>query len=99
MPVKMQTTPVVPNAVYFPQILIQTAPMNGELITSCQIAFAGALVDEKGTWTPSGHSGMVYLPNMLNLEPDLADLQPVVNEIYAGIVKVVGRMNEIRKVL
>jgi hypothetical protein len=99
MPLELQTKPVIPNAVYFPQILLQTSCSGGELITSCQICFSGAYVDEQGKWTPSGHNEVIYLPNMLKLDDDVSELQPLVNEIYGGIVKVVGRMNEIRKVL
>jgi len=99
MPIPLENMPVVPNAVYFPQILMQTAIINGELVTSCQVHFACASVDEQGKWEMSGQNNMIYIPNVLAMDEDLNELSADMQSVYALIISILGRLNAIRKVL
>ncbi len=100
---EMQTTPIIPNAVYAPMILIQTAIVQGKLVTTAQITYAAAkcenLDTEKEHWAATGQSGTVYLGDIAKLEPDLQDIEPVVGEVYARVMKVIAVVNETRKVV
>jgi len=98
MTIALETTPVTPNAVYTPQILLQTAISGGKLVTSAQIHMAGAKVDD-GAWEASGPNGMVYIPDVENLDEDLSGLADDATALYASIVDLVGKINAVRKVL
>jgi hypothetical protein len=99
MPLKMQTTPVSPNAIYFPQILIQTGIGNGELHISCQLNLAAAKVSENGKWEAAGQYKTINIPSLLNLPPDLEHLAPQVAQLYGQIVSLVDSINAVRKIL
>jgi len=103
MSISLETTPITPNAVYAPQILLQTCIVGGKLQTSAQLFLAAAKVENSGelteTWTPTGQSSMVCLGDIANLDEDLASLQSSVTTLYAEIVQLLGSLNSIRKAL
>ena len=103
MSISLETIPVQPNAVYAPQILLQTAVIGGKLQTSAQLFLAAAKVENPGesteTWTPTGQNNMVHLGDIAHLDEDLAGLQSQVATLYAGLVQLLASLNSIRKVL
>jgi hypothetical protein len=103
MPLSLETTPLTPNALYAPQIVLQTAVVGGKLKTAAQICLAAAKVEDSGleseTWTPTGQDGMVYLTDLENLDGDLAGLQSQVDALYGSLVQIIASLNSIRKVL
>ena len=100
MPIKMETVPIIPDSVFSPQILIQTACVNGQLVTSVQITLTAGKYDEKAGWMPLyGYNEMVYIPDLTNLEEDLKELFPQVQKVYDGIVELIAELNKTRKVL
>jgi hypothetical protein len=103
MPLPIQKNPVEPNALYAPQIVLQTAIVNGRLVTSVQMVLASAKVENAGTdsesWTATGQTATEYLPDLANLPADLASLDAQIATLYAEIVTLIGSINGIRKVL
>lgn len=101
--ITLQTTQKVPNSVYVPQFMIQTGINNGQLITSCQIVYAAAKVISAGLpteqWVPTGQNQMIYIPDLNNLDPDLAKYQTQVTNWYNNLVAVLEAFNSTRKVL
>lgn len=103
MPISLQTTPVTPNAIFAPQIIISTALVGGKLQTSAQVFLAAAKVENAGqpneSWTTTGQNNLLYLADLDNLDTDLAGLQSQVNTVYAQIVTLLGNFNSIRRLL
>lgn len=100
MPLPLETTPITPNAVYAPQVLLQTGVINGKIVTSAQIVLGTGYVDQEGNWTiTSGQNGTVYIPDVENLDPDIAALSPNVLQIMGGIIQLIGSLNSIRKIV
>ena len=98
--------PVVqPTGIYCPMIMFATGVVSGgKLQTSCQIQFAGGkmTVDEDGveTWKATGQSETIYIPDIDNLEPDLATtLGEPFAQAYADVLAMVAAINVTRKVL
>lgn len=99
MPLEPQKPTVTPNAVYIPQLILQTGIYNGVLTTSCQVVYTQAYVDENGLWQQTGISNATHIPNVLVLPEDLVHLQSEVNQMYAIIIDLVGDINLVRKVV
>ena len=99
MALQMQTTPEVPNSIFFPQIVIQTYISNGDLHTSCQLVLSAAKVDVQGKWTPTGQTNSINIQDIGNLEDDLQHLAPTVQQLYGTIVGLVDGINAVRKIL
>jgi len=96
----METVPVEPNGVYLPQVIFQTAIINGLPVTSCQIALAAVRKDPVTLiCVPTGQSGFAYLPDVDNLDPDIASAQAVVTDLYAKLVQLVTALNNRREIL
>jgi hypothetical protein len=102
-PIPIQNTPSTPNAVYSPQIMLNTGIVNGKLVTSLQLTLAAAICDNAGTpdetWTPTGQSNTIMLPDLANLDPDLAAIQPQMDAALASVVSLLTALNAIRKIL
>ena len=83
MPLSLETAPAQPNAIFAPQIMLQTCIVGGKLHTSARICLAAAKVDDLGqpaeNWTPTGQSGVLHIGDVSNLEQDLAALQSQVD--------------------
>lgn len=103
MPLELQTTPVSPNSIYAPQIILQTGIVDGKLTTSAQLGLAAALVENAGTeaetWTATGQRNTIYISDLGNLDPDLAGLQPQIATLYAAIMQLIADANSVRKAL
>ena len=100
MPITLETNAPVPNTVYLPMIMINTAIVNGKLRTSCHITLGDATTDANGeVWEAGGRRKTVYIPDVMNLETDLTDLAPQVVSIFSEIVTLAATLNGIRKVL
>jgi hypothetical protein len=103
MAISIQSTVVVPNAVYTPQIIFQMNLNTGKPITSATIFFAGAKVDNEGqeteNWQAAAQNGRLHIPDIMNLPSDLSVLQPQVAQVYAQLVALIDEVNKIRKVL
>lgn len=103
MPIPFETSVQTPNAVYIPQIIIQCGIVDGQLKTSAQIILSGAHVTNAGeaneSWTQTGQTQIMQIPDIMNLDSDLASLQTDVYTVFGGIINLVGSMNAIRKVL
>lgn len=105
MPLELQTTPVSPNSIYAPQIILQTGIVDGKLTTSAQLGLAAALVENAGTdtdtetWTATGQRNTIYISDIWQLDTDLAGLQAQIGTLYSAIVQLIADVNSIRKVL
>lgn len=103
MPIPFETTAPTPNAVYIPQIVIHCGIVDGQLRTSAQIILSGAIVtnagEENENWVQTGQTQMIQIPDVMNLDADLASLQTDVYTVFGGIINLIGAMNSIRKVL
>ena len=98
--------PVVqPTGIYCPMIMFATGVVSGgKLQTSCQITFAAGemVVDKDGvdTWKATGKSETIYIPNIDNMDPDLATtLGEPFAQAYADVLAMVAAINSTRKVL
>lgn len=103
MPLQLTTQPPVPNAVYLDQILLQTAIVNGRLITSANVSYVGCRVENQGeeneAWQRTGPSGTLYIGDIANLEDDLKSLSPSVLQVMGGILQLAAQANVIKKIL
>jgi hypothetical protein len=100
MPIPLEKSYVAPNAIYPPQIILQSAIVNGQIKTSARIVLRAAKSNVDGTWeNVSGQTASVVIPDIANLPKDLASLSKGVQEAYAGILTMLGELNAIRKVL
>lgn len=103
MPLELQTTPVQPNSIYAPQIILQTGIVDGKLTTSAQLGLAAAKVDNAGTetetWTATGQRNTIYISDIGQLDTDFTALQPQITALYSAIVQLIADANSIRKVL
>ncbi|OHB50509.1 MAG: hypothetical protein A2Y10_18090 [Planctomycetes bacterium GWF2_41_51] len=88
-----------PNAIYVPQIILQTNISNGQLTASAIITLMPAKC-ENNIWTETGGTAKtIFIPNVLNLESDISDLQPSADELFNGFLSVIGQINSVRRVL
>jgi hypothetical protein len=99
MPLGMETQPIAPDSVFFPQIMFQSSVVAGQLIISATITYAAAKVDATGKWLPTGQSNVIYIPDVEHLEDDITSLSPQVLAILGQIITLLGNINTIRKVL
>jgi len=100
MPLPLEKSYAAPNAIYAPQILLQSAIVNGQLMTSAHITLQTARVSEKGVWEIApGRSETVVINDILNLPDDLSSQAKRVQDIYGAIVELIGQVNSTRKVL
>mgnify|MGYP001388225918 CR=1 FL=1 len=99
MPLPLENIPVLPNAVFASQIVLQSFVTGGDLKVVANIVLQGAVV-ENGVWKQAtGQCASINISDVLNLDPDLASLQPQVSQLFAGLVDVIGQINSIRKVI
>ena len=100
MPLPLETILPTPNAVYAPQILLQSSMQNGRLVTSAQITLGAAIVDKAGNWLDStGQFQTIYISDVENLDKDLASMQDLIPDIMMGIIQLIGGLNAIRKII
>ena len=101
--ITLQTTPDSPNAVYISQFLMQSGINSGKLVVSAQIVLSAAKIVNVGlpneTWKPTGQVETIYLPDLNNLEPDLAKFQLALTTTYNKLTDMVESINLTRKVL
>jgi hypothetical protein len=96
--IQPQKQAVTPNAVYIPQVVIQTGIVDGTLKSSIQIAMTTANLTD-GVWHNAGGSGSVYLSDIANLEEDIAHLSKELGAAYSNLVVIVAEINKIRQVI
>jgi hypothetical protein len=102
MPLPKETSnTVVPNSLIIPQIVLQTYVSNGQLVTSATITLQDAYYDQATSrWVETGGVlKTVYIPNIYNLDDDIASLQTDVIAIVSSLIDIIGDINSIRKVL
>jgi len=102
MPLPKETSnTVVPNSLIIPQIVLQTGIANGLLATSATITLQDAHYDQTtGRWVETGGAAkMLFIPDVMKLETDITGLQAEVDAVFGGLVKIIGQINSIRKVL
>ncbi len=88
-----------PNALYVPQIILQTSIYNGRLIPSAIINLMPAKCVD-GVWTETGGQvRTIHIEDVMKLDEDLASLQEQADKLFGGFVEVIGLINSIRKVL
>lgn len=103
MPLPLETEPVEPNSVFLPMVMIQTPIIDGQMVPTADVHFETSLVEDAGTpqerWTRLGQTGSYRINSVLALEQDLADLQPLANEIFTKIVQFAAELNARKKIL
>ena len=100
MPLPLEKTPVVPNVLYAPQIVLSTAIVGGQIVTSAQITLMGAQCDNNGVWTRADSMPKtVNIPNIFALDADIAAYAQDVQALFASIVGLIGNINSVRKIL
>ena len=104
-PLPLEKAVVEPTGIYCPMIMFATGIVSGgRLQTSCQIQYAAGkmVVDKDGveTWKGTGQTETIYIPNIDDLETDLADtLGKPIAQAYADVLAVVESLNSTRKLL
>ena len=104
-PLPLEKEVVAPTGIYCPMIMFATGIVSGgKLQTSCQITYAAGkmVVDGDGieTWKSTGQSETIYIPNIDDLETDIADtLGKPFAQAYADVLAVVESINGTRKLL
>lgn len=103
MPLPILKQAVIPNSIYFPKISFVTDIINNKQVISAYITLAAAKVTDAGleteTWVDSGQTQTVYLPDIMNLEPDIESLSGLTSDIYNGFISLINDINNIREVL
>ena len=99
MPIPLETTPLTPNSLMVPQIIISTCVRDGKLVIGAHITMSAAYVDNQGNWTPTGQANTVVIEDIEHLDEDIAGLAPTVMAVMGGIITLVATLNSIRKVL
>ena len=104
-----QTTPVTPNAVFASNVMLGMSIQNGAPVGMINdITLTGAVVDPTtGAWTPTSATGSLRGirfafdagGNITGLPADLASLAPDILIVWQDLVKVVGEINAIRKLV
>ena len=94
-----QSTPVTPNAVLVPQIVISTRIINQKLVTSANITLQPAYVDDSGNWQTAGFGTSTNIPNVNDLPTDLASLATDMATLETQLLTVVNDLNAIRKLV
>jgi hypothetical protein len=99
----LQKEIVIPDSIYAPMIMFQTGINMGKLHTTCQITLAAAKITEPGTeretWESTGQTQMIYLSDLVNLDPDLSMVGEQAALLYRGMLELIAAINETRKVL
>ena len=98
-PIPTQKTPVVPNSVFIPQVIIQTGIMNGQLRSSAQIVIASANTDGEGIWKRSGNIETIFISDISAPDADIAHLSKELGAVYSNLVAIVAEINKIRQVI
>jgi hypothetical protein len=99
MPLPLENTIETPNALYFPQIIINTSIIGGRLKTGVQILLSPAKA-ENNIWTKTSSSQQLFsIPDVSELPDDLAELSPQIQAMYDQIVTLIGQINSIRKIV
>jgi len=88
-----------PNAIYVPQIILQTTINDGQLTASAIITLMPAKCENNAWAETGGTAKTIFLPNVLNLESDISQLQSYANDLFNGFLNVIGQINSVRKVL
>lgn len=88
-----------PNAIYVPQIILQTSIYDGRLVPSAIINLMPAKCVD-GVWTETGGQvRTIHIQDVTNLDEDLTSLQEQSNQLFGGFVEIIGAINAIRQVL
>ncbi len=103
-PIALEKPVVQPNGIFCPMIMFATGVgSGGKLQTSCQIQFAAGkmtLKNEDETWERTGQTETIYIPDIDNLETDIAPtLERAFAQGYTDILTVIETINGLRKVL
>lgn len=99
MPLPLETSFETPNALYAPQIVLNTYLAEGQVKTMAVITIKPAKCDENGVWSETGNEATtVVINDVFNLDADIASLQDSVNQVFGGIVQLIGAINAIRKI-
>jgi hypothetical protein len=100
MPLPLEKSVEIPNALLVPQIVLQTGISNGQLVTSAAITLMPCKVDINGKWSETGSACQtVYIPDVMKLDRDIEGLQKSVGNLFTELVGIIGQINSIRKVL
>ena len=100
IPAQNEATLVV-NSVFVPTVVITAHidPTTKQLVSSATLQLRGASVDDGGNWTDCGGGGVVSLPDLSKLPPDLADLASGVGVAFTDILSLVAQINAVRKLV
>jgi len=104
MSIPLQNEIVVPNSVVAQQVITNTTPdANGKLKTSAHVTLAASYVIGYGTadehWSLTGQTGVIYIPDIDNLDDDIAGLALQIQQAFGLLVSIIDALNVIRKVL
>jgi hypothetical protein len=101
MPLPLSKEPVVPNAVFAPNVILHTTiGQDGQLITSAHVTLKGGCVDADGKWSQAdSQSKVVYIPNIFALESDISQHQTAVGGLFEQFVTLIGNINSIRRII
>ncbi|MEN6385143.1 MAG: hypothetical protein ABFD79_08070 [Phycisphaerales bacterium] len=101
MPLPLSKEPVVPNAVFAPNVILRTTiGQDGQLITSAHVTLKGGCVDAQGKWTPADSQTKVfYIPNIFALESDISQYQGQALQLFEQFVALIGYINSIKRII
>lgn len=102
--ISLENPVVEPNGAFCPMIMFATGIAGGgKLLTSCNIQLTAGkmvVVDTEETWVSTGQVENLYIPDIDNLEADLAPtLGDPFAQAYADVLTMVDAINTLRKVI
>ena len=93
------TSPITPNSVLIPQIVINTRIIPGGLQMTAMVTLQPAAVDDSGNWTIAGPAKQVVIQDINNLPTDLAPAAEAFLAAEMALLVAINDVNNIRKVV
>ena len=101
--IEPKTTPVVANGVYPAMIQMVAHIVDGKLTYSCNASVRGAKVSNEGlaneAWVPTGETKAIRIPDIENLDADIAAAQDNVLIAFSAMREVIRVVNDVREVI
>lgn len=92
-------TPVTPNVVLIPSIVITTRIVGGALVTSANLALQPGYVDGSGVYSAAGDVKHYNIPDVNSLPTEISSLSADFSSLQADILKAVSDINAALKLV
>lgn len=96
--IPLETTAVEPTGAIIDQVVIQTAIVDGSLVTTAHISLL-AVAEDRGRVSRSGQHASVVIGNIDDVDGDIKGVEAGLQQVRAGLETVAAAINAARKVL